>query len=401
MEAKVEIITRFTPLSLSEKLSILDVLSEIVRQEMEREVLSLGNSKEIYTEELIKESTIQEQVDDRVLHPLTGSINWKETGEIKSCPECGETTLVKWGKYRDQQRYKCNACGHTCTANSFTLSYGIKKIEEFESFGLCMFEGNYQSLSELSRELKIDRNTAFNWRHKYLSAIGATPSEKQYTGTVEMDDVWFGLDEKGREMSEKEKVRSPIGAGDNDMQVKLLCCYERESNEFNAFVVRCGRLKQTDIERMVGNKFDKGSKIYSDKHQSIKSFTKKQNIEHLTFLAEDHVKDKVIHVQNINNYASEMKGIFLRKMKGVATKYLQNYANWFTINKKAINTKITSAEIINQYKSTQKSWDYYSNAERIYKRFLELFSRLEYINPVKMELKSCLWNFERIYNLLI
>jgi len=397
MEAKVEIITRFTPLSLSEKLSILDALSELVRQEMEAS--STEVYKEIKREDCYIGTAAQRQEEVPLLHPFTGSINWRENSEMKSCPDCNNTNLIKWGKYRGQQRYKCKSCGHIHTSNSFTLNYGIRKIAEFESFGHRMFEGNYESLSVLSQDLKINRNTAFNWRHKYLSAIRATPSENQYSGTVEMDDVWFGLDEKGRETS--DKVRPPIGVGDNDMQVKLLCCYERESNEFNAFVVRSGRLTQDDIERTVGNKFMQGSKIYSDKHQSIKAFTEKHSIAHLTFSAEKHAKDKVIHVQNINNYASEMNGVFLRKMKGVATKYLQNYANWFIVNKTIKKTDTTSIEAINQYKSKQKSWDYYSNAEKIYKRFLELFSRLDYINPVKMELKCCLWNFQRICQLLV
>jgi transposase-like protein len=401
MEAKVEIISRFTPLSLSEKLSILDALSELVQQEMEQEVSSSDVYKAINHEDYFIDADAQRQEEVPILHPLTGSVNWQETCEMKSCPDCNHTNLMKWGKYRGQQRYKCNLCGHVHTSNSFTLSYGIKKIEEFESFGHRMFEGNYESLSVLSQDLQIDRNTAFDWRHKYLSALSASPSDNQYSGTVEMDDVWFGLDEKGREISDKDTVRPPIGAGDNDMQVKLLCCYERESKKFDAFVVRSGRLTQEDIERTVGNKFGQGSKIYSDKHQSIKAFTTKHNIEHHTFLAKKHVKDKVVHVQNINNYASEMKGIFLRKMKGVATKYLQNYANWVIINKMVKSTDTTSIEAINHYKGKQKSWDYYSNAEKIYKRFLELFSRLEYINPVKMELKSCLWNFQRICQLLI
>jgi hypothetical protein len=82
-----------------------------------------------------------------------------------------------------------------------------------------------------------------------------------------MDDVWFVLDEKGREAMSEHQVRPAIGAGDNDLQVKLLCCYERESDEFNAFMVRSGRLYRHDIERSVGDKFGQGSKICSDKHQ--------------------------------------------------------------------------------------------------------------------------------------
>lgn len=128
-------------------MSILDSLSEIVRQEIARDTFS-----EVCEGINIDDRYDLEDDDTPYLHPLTGNINWQENSEIKSCPECNETKLIKWGSYREKQRYKCKTCKHTFNANSFTLSHGIKKIEEFESFGHRMFDGNYESLSVLHHQ---------------------------------------------------------------------------------------------------------------------------------------------------------------------------------------------------------------------------------------------------------
>ena len=45
-----------------------------------------------------------------------------------------------------------------------------------------------------------------------------------------------------------------------------------------------------------------------------------------------HVKDKVYHIQNINNIHSLLKE-WVKKFKGVASGYLQNYMNWFRIQR--------------------------------------------------------------------
>jgi len=57
--------------------------------------------------------------------------------------------------------------------------------------------------------------------------------------------------------------------------------------------------------------------------------------------------DKVYHVQNVNNMDMRLRK-FMESFNGVATKYLQNYLNWFLVLDKIKNStsKMTTAAAI-------------------------------------------------------
>ncbi|VAW12244.1 hypothetical protein MNBD_BACTEROID03-2561, partial [hydrothermal vent metagenome] len=72
--------------------------------------------------------------------------------------------------------------------------------------------------------------------------------------------------------------------------------------------------------------------------RSYTAFTKANGIEHQKLIANkgQRVKDKVYHVQNVNNTASRLRS-WMKPFNGVATKYLQNYLNRFMILEKIKN----------------------------------------------------------------
>jgi hypothetical protein len=57
--------------------------------------------------------------------------------------------------------------------------------------------------------------------------------------------------------------------------------------------------------------------------------TRKEDIEHVVLNETDRdlVKDKVFHIQNVNNYHGKLKG-WISRFRGVATKNLHNYVGW-------------------------------------------------------------------------
>jgi len=48
-----------------------------------------------------------------------------------------------------------------------------------------------------------------------------------------------------------------------------------------------------------------------------------------TVPASDKHKNGIYHINNVNNYHSGLKD-FVRQFKGISTKYLDNYLNWFS-----------------------------------------------------------------------
>jgi len=60
--------------------------------------------------------------------------------------------------------------------------------------------------------------------------------------------------------------------------------------------------------------------LVSDKHRSIASFAKSENLKHVSFKASEHTAGGEYHVQNINNMAAGLKAIINHTLKGVSTK---------------------------------------------------------------------------------
>ena len=106
--------------------------------------------------------------------------------------------------------------------------------------------------------------------------------------------------------------------------------------------VETQRLSKADLEKVFKDKLEKDATLITDKHSAYKSYAKQQQLKHKTVRAKDHVdkKDKKLHLQHVNKTHKEIRE-FLLPFKGVSSKYLQNYLNWYAYSDKLSGTKTT------------------------------------------------------------
>ena len=299
-----------------------------------------------------------------------------EEAHIVSCPHCESKLFVKNGKRGEVQKYKCKACCRVFTSRTGTSLHRLQKADKFELYKSLMLE-SYYPIKQIAKKVGISIQTAFDWRHKILS--GTVKDDKAFEGITEIDDIWFLYSQKGRKGLDYSRKRGGSKrAGDNDFQTKLLITTDR-SKTTDMSLVCIGRLKKSDIERKVSGRFSESCALVSDKHRSIASFAKSENLKHVSFKASEHTAGGEYHVQNINNMAAGLKTIVNRTLKGVSTKYLQNYANWYQIRSK----KIDAEEIGRMLLQNKDATSIYLNREGIYKWFIENFSQRTYRCPVK------------------
>ena len=304
--------------------------------------------------------------------------------DSSACPHCKSQLRIKHGKRGQLQKYKCKSCCKIYTARTGTVSHNLHKVDKFEKYKLLMFEENYLTLDSIAAKVGICIKTAFQWRHRLLSI--KINDDKKFDGISEIDDVWFLYSQKGRKGLDYSRKRGGSHrAGDNDFQAKLLMATDRKTKT-DLSLVRIGRLKKSDIERKLSGKFTKNSTLVSDKHRSISSFAKAEGLEHVSFKASEHTAGGKYHVQKVNNMASRLKGIVNNSMRGVSTKYLQNYANWFNVKTTGISRDQWDAII----KIDTTANDIYKNMEGIYQRFIENYSRRTYRAPIKHTYKTAL-----------
>lgn len=327
------------------------------------------------------------------------SLSRIENSSIVGCPYCKKTDIFKNGKQKGTQRYKCKSCNRNFKATTGKAFYGIKKRGKFDEYKRIMLKEGLQPLKQMSSRLGISHQTAFDWRHKILSSMNI--ETENFNGVTEIDDLWFLYSQKGRQgLKYSRKRGGSKRKGDNDFQVKMLVTMDRkESTDLS--VVRIGRLKSSDIKRKVGEKIHKTATLVSDKHGSISAFAKQNNIKHINFKASKHMADGEHHVQTVNNLASRIKGKLNHTLRGVSTKYLQNYSNWFKfyeLNKNSANIELEADKIL---EANIDAWNTFTNNENFYKRFIKEYSKRTYRCPTKRTWKTQLKDTMTLTNLFI
>ncbi len=266
------------------------------------------------------------------------------------CPHCNSLKYTKNGFEKDGvQRYKCNNCNRSFNSYTGTWLAKINRKELLIPYIKLMRQG--LSLDKIKNILKINKKTAFDWRHKISASVDSI-DENEFKGITESDETFFLYSEKGSQsISRNSRKRGGKASkrGISGEQVASIITMDRNKN-VNMKVAGFGRIKKSDIEKAIGSKINEQTILCSDGHMSYKGFALDKDLEHHVLRAnlKQYVKEKKYHLQHVNSADSRLKSWINGKMHGVATKYLQNYLYWFRINEKfkeidIIHKAITSA----------------------------------------------------------
>ena len=250
-----------------------------------------------------------------------------------TCPHCSSEEIVGHGNYMGRKRYKCKSCKKTFNDLTGTSVSCIHKKEEWKSYLQCI--ANNLTLREAAKQVGVSFRTSFLWRHKIIGAfkdVGCTKLE----GIIEGDETFFLYSEKGNKTIEGRSARKRGGkaskAGINDEHVAVLVSTDRNKQPIIEVACR-GRITTNQIEDCLGKWIGENATVLcSDSHRSYERFAKDKQLKHVKINASkgQHVKDKVYHIQNINNIHHLLKD-WIKQFNGVSSGYLQNYMNWFRV----------------------------------------------------------------------
>ena len=266
-----------------------------------------------------------------------------------ACPHCGHDKYVKFGIDKGAQRYKCKSCKRNFTEYTGTWMAGIHRKDKIDDYVVLMVEE--KSLDKIKVELKINKKTAFDWRHKILSSLGETDKDS-FNGITESDETFIlfsekgkkGLSRKGRKRGAKAKKR-----GISNEQVAVIVTADM-AGQHEMSVATLGRIKKSDIEKSIGGRICNKTVLCSDSHVSYKGFALDNSLEHHAIRADlkQYVKDKVYHVQHVNSLHNKLKKWLNEQFWGVSTKHLQQYLNWFRIKETLKQAGLPLSEFANK-----------------------------------------------------
>ncbi|MGM0366218.1 MAG: transposase [Actinomycetota bacterium] len=166
----------------------------------------------------------------RLFKKMVPEIRKKRYSNEYHCPHCSSSMVVRYGSYRQRQRYPCKDCRKTFTYMASTaLNFVHDKGKFFAALLLMLWRA---TLEEIAKEVCISVPTAFSWRHKILDGLKNIEDEDLF-GIMEADDIFLlaskksskNLDRKPRKRGGKSKKRG-ISRG----QVCVLAARDKKSH---------------------------------------------------------------------------------------------------------------------------------------------------------------------------
>lgn len=227
----------------------------------------------------------------------------------KGCPHCQNGKVIKYGNYKNVQRYMCKICGRTFSKRTFTPFYYSKKSPSlWVKYIELMIENN--TLKECSEKLDIDLGTAFYWRHKILNSLMKVREPNRLDKYIEMAKIYIKENFKGSRMPKQEERETiwTIIAADSEEKIvaRPICKVRWDINAFNKIIY--SRISKDSYLIGRGDRF-------------------------LWTIERNHNKGKEVIVNDENilmDYFRTIK-IGMRRYYGVATKYLTHYLYFLTI----------------------------------------------------------------------
>jgi len=289
---------------------LLDSLPEKERDELLSELLESTKSKSSESKRLSRQELLN-----------------NKQGE---CPHCGSSQYVKYGTDKGSQRYKCKSCKRNFTEYTGTWMAGLHKKDKIDAYLVLMLEE--KTLDQIKVELKINKKTAFDWRHKILSSMENLDKDV-FSGITESDETFFRFSEKGKKnLPRKGKKRGGQSKGKGNIKDKVtVVATSDRAGQHGLNVVTMGRLNKKDIDKSIGGRISDKTILCSDSHLSYKGFAIDNSIEHHAVKPKnrEYVREGKYHVQHVNSMHNKLKKWINQQFWGVSSKYLQQYLNWF------------------------------------------------------------------------
>ena len=252
----------------------------------------------------------------------------------RQCPHCGSQGSVGRGQAAGLRRFRCKACHKSFNALTGTPLARLRKKERWLSFGRSLTEGDTVVTS--AKRCQVAASTAFRWRHRFLRA--AKLASPKLSGIVEADETYVLSSRKGeRHLDRKARKRGGKAAkrGLSDEQTPVLVAADRSGTTLAVMLAAATAQTVATVLKPV---LQKDALLVTDASTIYPPCAKSLGVSHqaLNLSAGERVRGE-LHIQTVNSRHEGLKTL-LRRHRGVATKYLASYLNWFEITQARLKT---------------------------------------------------------------
>lgn len=265
---------------------------------------------------------------------IIGLVVKKEKKEI-CCSNCNSINIKKNGKYKGKQLYKCKDCGKKFNELTNTpfhhtrLTYG-----QIEKAYQCLVDK--LSIRKTAKKMGVSTRTAFTLRFKIISCLNQISREK-LSGNIELDEYYLSINLKGtkaKDMPRISKKRKTHGTGKRGITKHTVCVTSGVDENDNIIfkVAGTGNVTTDMIRDTIAPEIKNQKKVVTDCKSSYESVAADNNWNLKQVKSKCYIDSEGNNLANINSLHSELT-IFLSDFRGVSTKHLQEYLDWFCFSK--------------------------------------------------------------------
>jgi hypothetical protein len=224
-------------------------------------------------------------------------------------------------------KYKCKNTGKYFNVRTATIFEDTKMPLQKWFVALYIFSSHKKGISshQLAKDLAITQKTAWFVLHRLRYAFDHPYFKAEMTGVVEMDESYFGGDEKNRHQSKKgKKEKTP-----------MIGIVERGGN-VHAQIVESVNAESTDfmVEKFVGD----DAHVMTDSASTFRRVKNTHKHSIVNHSAKEYVNG-MAHTNTIEGFWSHFKRGIDGIYHHVSMKHLQRYAHEFTLryNSREVN----------------------------------------------------------------
>lgn len=246
--------------------------------------------------------------------------------EHRQCPHCHSSAVVKNGSANGLQRFKCRQCARTFNALTGTPLARLHLRDKWIAHGTALSEG--LSLNQVASRLAVAQSTAFRWRHRFL-ACPKTMQAQPLLGIAEADESYFLVSCKGqRGLLRKARRRGgkAMAGGKSWQCTSVLMARDRSGATANVILESN---KAASVQAALAPLLPPDAILCTDGSVTLASAARALGVQHRAINVSRGIRvDGPWHVQNVNAFVSRLR-LWMRRFKGVATKYLDSYLGWY------------------------------------------------------------------------
>lgn len=232
------------------------------------------------------------------------------------CPYCKCNKVIKFGKHKGEQRYKCKneRCKKTFIDNIRSPFRYAKKFNlQWKKYFKLMIAG--KTIRECAKILNITIVTAFYWRHRILYDFKDRLKNEELKEYVELSKLIVKENFKGSRLitnNTRDKIIIINGIDKGRLALSVIT-----ARHYCTFI---------QIKNSISDKINKKAYIVAIQDNVLRAVSNKHNIK-------NKIEQKK-EIGEIDRFFSHKIKKWIKGFYGVATKYIDHYLSWRSISYK-------------------------------------------------------------------